>query len=294
MRVIQAFDQPVHAVALSPDGQFVAASSADELVVHSWSGGEKISSAFAVPSGGQIAFSAKSEVLVYTNRPLGLLWFVPTATAVRGRVAGDGRGPFFAGGLAMSPDGKTLVATRTGSRQQVKLERWSFPGWRPLSGFDFWSPFERLAFSPNGEFLAGINDESFELRIAVTGGLNGRQWPREASTQGFLTFPRHGETVAFGWDGELQIMETRAGKVLHRIAARGQSFEDAVFTGNGEHLATVDGTSVMQVWSAETWQVTRAYDWQAGGLTCIACTTDGLAGVCGTTTGQLIAFDVEE
>jgi hypothetical protein len=50
----------------------------------------------------------------------------------------------------------------------------------------------------------------------------------------------------------------------------------------------------MQVWSAETWQVTRAYDWQAGGLTCIACTTDGLAGVCGTTTGQLIAFDVEE
>ena len=43
----------------------------------------------------------------------------------------------------------------------------------------------------------------------------------------------------------------------------------------------------------QEWQVATAYDWQAGPLTCVAFTADGLAGVCGTTGGQLILFDLE-
>jgi len=35
---------------------------------------------------------------------------------------------------------------------------------------------------------------------------------------------------------------------------------------------------VMRVWSAESWEVVRGYDWGAGGLTCVTATADGLAG----------------
>jgi hypothetical protein len=56
----------------------------------------------------------------------------------------------------------------------------------------------------------------------------------------------------------------------------------------------VDGTSSLKLWSAESWRVVREYDWGAGGLTCLATTSDGLAGVCGTDAGRVVVFDVDE
>ena len=56
----------------------------------------------------------------------------------------------------------------------------------------------------------------------------------------------------------------------------------------------MDRTPVMSVWSAESWEVLRGYDWAAGGLTCVTATADGLAGVCGTDSGKLVVFDVDE
>ena len=102
-------------------------------------------------------------------------------------------GPFrfgrevYSGGVAISPDGRTLTAAMAGRRQQAQLDRWELPAWRPATGFDFWSPFQRLSFSPNGEFLAGIDTDTFELRIAVTGGLNGRHRVRYVG-DGFFAF----------------------------------------------------------------------------------------------------------
>jgi WD40 repeat protein len=298
MRVIEAFDKPIRIVTFSPDGRYLAAATEDALVVYSCDTGEQISAKVGVFNDRQIAFSqlafsAKSEALYYTARPGGLVWISPTTSFPRDRVQCISP-PWYAGGVAMSPDGKTLVATRIGPHRGATLDRWSFPGYESLTGFDFWSPFKRLAFSLSGEFLAGIDLELFELRIAVTGGLNGREQPRDRTSKAFLTFPRHGETVAFGWDEAFYIMETRAGNLLKRIASPGEPFVDAAFTGSGRHLATVDGTDVMRVWSADSWKVVSAYDWRAGDLTCIAVATDGLTGVCGTNDGRLIAFDVDE
>ena len=175
------------------------------------------------------------------------------------------------------------------------LERWELPVWREATGFDFWSPFERLAFSPNGEFLAGINRDTFELRIAVTGGLNGRDRIRvRFGGEGFMAFARDSRHVVFGWETELRVMETRAGAVIRRVVSPSGGFLDAAFVGSGELLATVDGSSTMRLWLAETWEVVREYDWNAGGLTCVTATTDGLAGVCGTDAGRIVVFDVDD
>jgi WD40 repeat protein len=294
MRLIQAFERPIRSLALSPDGQSLAAATEYELALFSFHTGERKAGRLSIQNGGQLAFSAQGEGVVYANLQLGMLWIAPKITHSIGVDVKQLSQRHFAGGVAISPDGKTLVASCTGRQRQSKLARWSAPGWQPITGFDFWSPFQRLAFSPNGEFLAGINREMFELRITVTGGLNGRQLPRDPTRTAFLTFPAHGETVAFGWSGELYIMETRAGNVLKRFAPRNEPFVDAAYTGNGRHLATLDGTAVMRVWSMDSWNVFCEYDWGAGGLTCIAVAADGLTGVCGTNSGSLIAFDVDE
>jgi hypothetical protein len=101
--------------------------------------------------------------------------------------------------------------------------------------------------------------------------------------------------VVYGWDAEFHVMDARSGNVVRRVASPGsRAILDAAFLGGGRQLATVDGSPVMRVWSAESWEVARGYDWGVGGLTCVVATADGLAGVCGTDTGRLVVFDVDE
>ncbi len=287
MRVIEVFDEPVRAVAVSPDSRFVAAAAGFEFAVLSWLSGEVVVRVANPVPISQLAFTTDGNELVFAFREGLFRMAVGPAEAI------PVSGVSFAGGIAISPDGKTLVATRAGQRQRAKLERWELPTWRKSIGFDFWSPFRRLAFSPNGEFLAGIDNDSFELRIAVTGGLNGRHRIRYLG-DGFFAFPRDSQIVVFGWETDLQVMETRNGNILRSVTSPGLAFADAAFVGSGRHLATVDGTSVVRMWSAESWEVVREYDWAAGGLTCVTASADGLAGVCGTDTGQLVVFDVDE
>ncbi|MBA4063826.1 MAG: hypothetical protein C0501_08965 [Isosphaera sp.] len=286
MRVIEAFDRPVRAVAFSPDGRFLAAADRYEVAVWPWPAGAPAARARSPAPVGQVAFTADGAWVVSAGDAG--LYCHPTGPGDRVLLATSR----LSGGVAASPDGKTVAATRAGHRRQVRLERWGLPGFAPKTGFDFWSPFARLAFSPNGEFLAGIGPDTFELRVAVSGGLNGRHQVRYVG-DGFLAFSRDSLTVVFGWETDLHVMETRAGNLLRRVASPGEAFRGAAFVG-GRHLATVDGTPELRVWSAEGWKVERGYDWGAGGLTCVAAAADGLAGVCGTEGGSLVVFDVDE
>jgi WD40 repeat protein len=288
MRVIEAFDEPVRAIAASPDGRFLAAASDFEIVALDWaSGGEAVRVATRAPVG-QLVFAPDGSWVLFASP--GGLFRLPTRP-------GDSPGTLspdaYSGGVAVAPDGRTLAATRAGRRQQVLLARWELPSMRPVTGFDFWSPFRRLRFSPNSEFIAGIDNDTFELRIAVTGGLNGRYRIRFVG-DGFLAFPRDSRTVVFGWEAELRVMETRAGAVVRSIPAPDEPFADAAFLGSGRLLATANGTPSLRIWDTDSWEVAREYDWAAGGLTSLTVTADGMAGVCGTDSGRVVIFDVDD
>lgn len=288
MRVIDGFEQAVRTASVSPDGRFLAAAAGFTVAVWDWQTGAEVLHAGCSHPVGQLAFTADGGTVVFaTGAGLARL-AVAREPAPRQLHAGS-----FSGGIAISPDGKTLVATRAGYRQQARLEKWDLPTWRPATGFDFWSPFRRLAFSPNGEFLAGIDNDSFELRFAVSGGQNGRYRVRYVG-EGFFAFPRDSRSVAFGWETDLHVMETRNGGTQRRITSPDRAFADAAFLGNGGQLATVDGSPLMRVWSANSWSQVRGYDWGVGGLTCVTVTADGLTGVCGSDTGKLVVFDVDE
>lgn len=289
MRVIEAFDKPILAMAASPDGRFLAALSRQSIRVYHWSSHEIADQIDGLDLGGiQLAFTPDGHRLLYLTR--NDISQLRVGRSLPRRVAAGE----FAGGLALSPDGKTLVATRAGQRQHVQLERWELPSGRKATGFDFWSPFVKLAFSPNGEFLAGIDRDSFELRFAITGGLNARQRLPGWSHTLFVAFHPDSQMCVFGRDAEFQIMETRAGHMLGRVSSPGPRFIDAAFLGSGRQLATVDGTSVMRIWSTDSRQIVREYDWATGGLTGVASSADGMAGICGTDTGRLVVFDVDE
>jgi WD40 repeat protein len=299
MRLIDAGAGEVRTVAVSPDGRFLVASGGSGwLSVLDWATGEPVRWHNLGVVCDQFAFGPQGG-LVYVHQTNLRVERIDTAED-----AAQGGG--FAGGVAVSPDGKWLVAARAGAPNQAKLEKIALPGLRRQLGFEACSPYRRLAFSPDGVYLAGIwpgiprryrsEPAKFELRYAASGGIDHRYPPtgdRAFTAVGFVSFSHDSDTCVFGWEGEFHVLNIGTGtsQYVRRVEAR---FRDAAFTGSGHLFATVEETGYLKLWDPKSWQVVREYDWGCGPLTSLAFTADGSAGVCGTASGQLVQFDVDE
>lgn len=299
MRLIDLDAGEVRTAAVSPDGRFLAASGAGGwLSVFEWATGELLR---RLPLGAvcdQFAFTPDG-CLVYVHHTT--LRLDPLGTDVKPTEVGGN----FAGGVAVSTDGKAMVATRAGPAGQAKLDKWALPGMRRQSGFDGLSPFRKLAFSPNGVYLAGIwsgiarrrpEPARFELLYGASGGIDHRYQPPDGAafaSAGFVSFAHDSGMCAFGWEGEFHVLDISTGTSRHLRRVE-TPFRDAAFTGSGRLFATAEQSGALKMWDPLSWRVVREYDWGCGPLSCLAFTADGTAGVCGTASGQLVLFDVDE
>ena len=288
MRVIDTELGAVRALAVSPHGQTVAAAGEDAFRAFSWATGESLAGGRGAAE--QFAFGPAGEWVARVA--FGQMWIEGPSGATQLKYD-----PLvqYTGGVAVSPDGRVLVASARRDAGQACLERLALPGLRPVSGFTFWSPFRRLAFSPNGEFLAGVWRDGFELRFANSGGLDYRhRMPRghHSNGPGFVSFSRDSGTCAFGWADEFYLLDTSTGtsKLGPRVEA---SYRGAAFCPGASLFATAGDDGRLRFWDPATWRVAREYDWQCGPLTCLAFTADGAAGVCGTADGRLVQFDID-
>jgi WD40 repeat protein len=302
MRIIEVCDSAIRSVAVSPDGRYVAAFAEDRTFgVYQWATGDPVIRANDFSPCDQIVFGPNGDWVARAGQLLRLNRLTPTVSLPSDLSGG------VTGGVAVSPDGKLLVAVlRAG--WESGLAQWSLPALRQQTGFTGWPPFRRLAFSPNGDYLAGIwpgtarettwssSPAEFEIRFARSGGLDYHYPPMKGgafTAPGFVSFTRNSGTCAFGWEGEFHVLDTSTGtsRYVCRIEAQ---FRDAGFTGSGHLFATVEDAGLLKLWDVKTWQVEREYDWGCGPLRCLAFTADGSAGVCGTTDGRLVQFDVDE
>ena len=171
MRLIEVSDEPVVAVAVSHDGRLLAASTGPSVVVFEWGSGQRVLNA-RQRDARQLAFSPDGNWLAACGGDQLVLWRTADGVPIQ-----PPRPPRYklADGVGFSPDGKHLFACRlTQLATEERLERWSMPDAKLVAGFDYCPAFPRLAFSPDGQYIGGVSDRRYELRIAVTGGLNAR------------------------------------------------------------------------------------------------------------------------
>jgi WD40 repeat protein len=301
MRLIDLDAGEVRTVAVSPDGRYLAASGVSGwMSVFDWATGEPIRRLRLGVVCDQFAFG-----------PEGWLAYVHNATLLIDRldpnVPPSEMGGGFAGGVAVAPDGRALVAARAGPPRESKIDKWGLPGLRRQLGFDYCSPYRRMVFSSNGTYLGGIwpgllrrnrsEPAHFDIRYGPSGGLDKRFPPtgeRGAfNAGGFVSFSHDSGTCVFGWENEFHVLDTSTGtaRYVRRVEAL---YRAAAFTGSGRLFATVEETGYLKFWDPTSWTVVREYDWGCGPLTSLAFTADGSAGVCGTAGGQLVQFDVDE
>lgn len=298
MRVVEVGTTAVRALAVGPGGALAVACAGGPIGLYDWNTGAALVRTNLPTACAQFAFDPGGAWVAYVQ-PTGI-FFEP--------VAGGAEPPDlsgrFAGGLALSPDGKLLVASQHGTQGGARLARWAVPGFRPQVGFEFWSPFERLAFSPNGQFLAAVGPGQLELRFAVSGGLDYRAWPvpphgrgRAAfdapAPGGFVSFSPDSATCAFGWGHEVRVLDlsTGTGREARRVET---PFRAAGFAGTGHLFVTAEATGRVKLWDARDWAVRRELDWRCGPLTALGFTPDGTAAACGTADGRVVLWDVDD
>jgi WD40 repeat protein len=306
-------------LAFSGNGRLLAVAGVrNELTVWDWVAGERVLLIPGCNLAYQFAFSPDARWLAAFTTHLtvhstdGQTTAAPLQESVSGIVveAEDGRpviipptttpGFPYSGGVAFTPDGKSLLASRYLSAAQHskaagRVDRWTVPSFVPQPGFEPVLAYNRLAIDGSGEYLAGINLGYFELRYARSGGYHAQK-PRQVSRGGsrmHLAFAPERGLIAFGWDSELLVMDTEAGKVAKSLNEPKQPHRDAAFTTDGRRLATVSDDSFVTLRDTRTWEIVVQYDWQSGPLRCIAFSPDGSCGVCGTADGKLVFFDVD-
>jgi WD40 repeat protein len=239
---LQAIEQPVGVIALSPDGKWLAATALYDWTLRVYdlaTGREKHAFPTNNPSHcGYARFSTDSKYLAM-SRYTGpgdhqgseniTIWDLAT-----GKVHQEFDQPAFFG-FAMSPDWKWFAAD--GMKGEVNIRdratgksRISLPS-NPSIGF------YSLAFSPDGDTLVSCGPalEMWELKT-------GRELLGDDGHTGavsVLDISPDGKTIASGgFDGNIFLWDARTGKVLHRIAQQRMLVTSVAFSPDSQTLAT--------------------------------------------------------
>jgi WD40 repeat protein len=284
-------------VALSPDGQFLAAlatparasSSSDrDRVLKLWKrAGDSflLGAVVPTPTDTQIVFAPDSRRLVvrdFNNS-------VVVRDAETGHARFTVRGRFTkARDVTFSPDGRWLALVCAG--QPVRV----FPADERLEAQQLFPlpAWEIAALAPDGRFSA-VRDGA--RTVLVRDGTTGRTLHRLTDHPSFvahLAFSPDGRLLACVSDNrEVRIWDTRTGAIRGTLAAPplttpvvpGAKFGSWVsaFSPDGGALALVSSDKVVRVWQVSGEQVKPRAEWKTEILSALAFSADGrwLAGV---------------
>jgi WD40 repeat protein len=237
---VEVADEPLEAVATSPDGRRSAAAArrgdvrvwatddlGDTLTLEAGAGG--VTGLVFAPDGRSLAASTTGGVLVWdlddpSSPPRQLGW-----------------GGSEANHVAFTPDGQRLVSgftdgtahvydLATGTASQLHGHAWGVRG---------------VAVSPDGTLVATASVDGTARSWDLANGTHRSTFPSLAPVES-VAFDPTGERIALGsTDGTAYVFETASARQLLRLGGHTATVEDLVFTSDGDHLVTTstDGTT---------------------------------------------------
>jgi len=228
---VYRFAAPITAVAISPDGNEIAASGYHEITIWSAADGRllrRIKNVAERTLG--LAYSADGTQLFVAGGKPGVSGELRVYRAVDGELVREvGRFADTAFGLAVSPDGAKLAVS--GADRAIRI--YDSASWELLTTIEDHADWvTAIAFSPDGARLASASrDKTSKLFDVATGDALG-------------TYPGYGEAlyaVAFSADGAQVIVGGRAGRVDYWNAADGNRAAEFGVGGEIERLVAAPG-----------------------------------------------------
>src|SRR5262249_54511299 len=210
----------VSSVALSPQGKIAAVGTwlDTKISLVDLATGKKLRE---LPDShyGPMAFTSDGQILLTAdyNPPVIHLWQVATGKELR-QMRGH-RGPV--GGLALSPDGKTVASLSRDNRDDPTIRLWDFATGKELRRIEF-APFSvtSIAFLPDSKSLVSVGH-------------------------------REAPNVANG-PGEVRLWDMASGKEIRRFEGHREPVYAVALSPDGRTLATGDGASSLRLWEVAT------------------------------------------
>jgi WD40 repeat protein len=253
------------------------------------------------PDGGRLAWAAGKEVVVaeaatgrieYTRGHRGIIYSVAfspdrrhLATASDDRTvkvwtAATGQEVLTLRGhidpvvsLAYSPDGRCLASA--GRDQTVKV--WAATvsqECRTLRGLP--DPrYVQLAYSPNGGWLAWVNQVELRIRAAQAGRETRIPQGRAERFYGVAFSPPDGRYLAWTSAGDVKVRESATGTVQTLRGQKGESFLSVAFSPDGRYLAAAGHRMTMTLWETATAKELWSFGRHTGPVAGVAFSRDG-------------------
>ncbi len=215
--IATGIQNPIYAVAVSPDGQFAAAGRSNRIDV------------YHVPTGkhvGQLADDKLPNGALYKEKPAHL---------------------DVVGSLAFSPDSRTLAS---GSYREVKF--WKLQEPSPLKDFKIPNGDAPTAISPDGKWLAAAQDKIVQL-WDLAKGQKTRDLPGQDARVNALAFSADNLQLLSGSEnGTLQSWNIADGKPVAQAAIADKPIASVAFLAEGKRLASGHADNIIRTWEART------------------------------------------
>jgi WD40 repeat protein len=244
----------INRLALSPDGTWIAAASAepgtfnfDLLTVWNAQNGKILFERKAhQPEVGIVAFSPDGkEVATGGSDRTIKLWSVPSGSMRLSIPVEDD----FIWGIAYPPDGKSIAAVGlTGMVQLYDLKTGKM-----LASWDAGlGELSAVAFSPNGSKLAVVSNQVSDAKVwevatrkelLVLKGHTDINWGVEFSPDGT-------RVITSGSDGTARVWDTATGTLLLTLSGHTSTVVKARFSPDGKWIATAGKDGTTRLWEA--------------------------------------------
>ncbi|HEX6278598.1 MAG TPA: WD40 repeat domain-containing protein, partial [Pyrinomonadaceae bacterium] len=256
-------DSSINALAVSPDGMWIASVASDRSVKVTSRADGKESFSFIdeklVPQS--VAFSSDGKrLLAAFSRHTVIMWDLGSKAEIR-RFQGQGKGITAA---AFSLDG-SLVASCSWDRTEERgvfgiVEIWNTMTGETAKKLEYGTkPLTAIAFSPNGKHLAVA---SWEVdKMAAVWEIEGWKGPETFETEGDEVY-KAGQSVAFSPDGRfvaaggkdsaVRIWNIETRKLVHKLIGHSKWVNGIAFSTDGKTLASASTDQSLKLWNVST------------------------------------------
>ncbi len=240
---------PIHAVAISPDGQLAATAGADNAI-YLWrtATGEPIGGPFLHPDKvGAIAFSPDGRTLASgCDDAVARLWDLEKATEVGPTIQHE------AGvlGVAFSPDGRRILTGSTDSTSRIWDVRTGEPVGPAMRHRDY---IDGVAFAPDGRtVLTASWDRTAQLWDARTGDRIGPPMAHDDWVSSVAFSPDGRKILTGSYDRTTRLWDATTGRPIGEPLRHQHCVGAVAFSPDGTIILTGSYDGTARLWEAAT------------------------------------------